>query len=109
MAEGADAVQRTHRRRLLLHDVLEGGPGPVAVLQRQDVQCVGEHEPARYPVAENFTRPSRRRNIARTYGAKERLCLVAVLPGLLWPQLVMKLLVHCSPIGPLSARPGREI
>ena len=72
------------------------------MLQGQDMQCVGEHEPPRYPIADSFPRPSHCGRIAPADGPQERLRLVTVLPDLLGPQLMMKFLVHCSPFGARS-------
>ncbi len=84
--EGADPVDRPHGAGLLPRRLaLEGGPGAVPVLLRDDVQRVGQHEAGVDAVAERRAGALDGRLVARPDGAQQRPGVVPVALDALRP------------------------
>jgi hypothetical protein len=105
--EGPDAIDRPDGARLLLLRLaLEGGPGAMPVLLRDDVQRVGQHEARVDAVAEGGAGTLHGRLVAGADGAQQGASVVPVAFDALRPQLVVQFLVHGSSAGPAVRLPG---
>jgi hypothetical protein len=107
---GADSAHRPHiALRFCLELSLECRPRPVAMLDGDDVQRVGQHEPLAEPIAQRLANPLLRGRIPVPHSPKQRLGLVAVVLDAARVKLVMKLEVHSSSLSARVRSLGQEV